>query len=85
MYAAEWYAGSGINESLIRNTDFFWIVFYVFILSLLTGKGKVCGKKTAAELPAWVDADNVSDADVIGTLSDTAQVVIDYSDPDPHL
>ncbi len=54
---------------------------------MLTGKGKAGGKKTAAvpaaDLPAWVDADNVSDADVIGTLSDTAQV-IDYSDPDPH-
>ncbi len=53
----------------------------------MTGKGKVGGKKTAAvpaaELPAWVDADNVSDADVIGTLADTAQVI--DSDPDPHL
>jgi hypothetical protein len=47
----------------------------MFMLPLLTGKGKVGGKKTAAELPAWVDAGNVSDADVIGTLSDTAQVI----------
>ncbi len=61
---------------------------FIYFL-LLTGKGKVGGKKTAAvpaaELPAWVDADNVSNADVIGTLSDTAQVIDSDSDPDPHL